>query len=186
MRSLADTPPSRHPARAITDAASRWWVAKLKPRQEKAFAADLLRNDIEYYLPMVTHVTRRRDNNKPRKSILPLFPGYISFAQDVPNNIFTGGRVAGIIEVHDQQRFVHELSQIYSALESGAVLEPLLDHFDPGMRVRVRSGALRGLEGTVARVRGENRLVLEVEPFGRAMVTVDSSLVEPISEQAWR
>lgn len=179
-RALSDTPPSRFPERPIAQAAARWWVAKLKARQEKAFAADLMQRGIEYYLPMVTVVTRRKDNNKPRKSILPLFPGYISFAQNTPQDIYRNGRVAGLIEIRHQARFIHELTQIYQAIESGAQLEPLTDSFEAGTYVRVRSGPMRGVEGQITHVRDQKRLVLEVEPFGRASMVIDSSMVEPL------
>jgi len=180
MKPLSENPPSRFPSRPIAEAPHPWWVAKLKPRQEKAFAFDLIHHGIEYYLPMYMKVTRRADNNKPRKSVLPLFPGYVSFAIPVPENIFSGGRVVNIIEIRNQSRFVHELTQVYLALEAGAKLEPLLERFETGMAVRVRSGPLRGVEGVIAQVRDARRLVLEVEPFGRAALTIDSSLVEPV------
>ena len=77
MRRMSDNPPSRYPERPIADAEQPWFVAHVKPRMEKAVADDCVRKAIEYYLPMVTKVTRRKDNNKPRKSVLPLFPGYI-------------------------------------------------------------------------------------------------------------
>ena len=78
MRNVTDNPPARFPDRPIGEAELPWFVAHVKPRQEKAAADDCLRLGVEYYLPMFTRVTRRRDNNKPRKSVLPLFPGYIS------------------------------------------------------------------------------------------------------------
>ena len=180
MKRIGDNPPTRFPARPITEAAFRWWVAKVKPRQEKACAADFLKHGIEYYLPMYTNVVRRRDNNKPRKSVLPLFPGYISFSQQVPENVYVAGRIVNIIEVRHQRRFIDQLTQIYLALEAGAKLEPLLESFEPGMGVSVRRGPLRGIRGTIARIQGEHRLVLSVEQFGRASLTIDSALVEPV------
>jgi transcription antitermination factor NusG len=180
MKRIAENPPTRFPARSVAEAEAPWWVAKVKPRQEKACAFDFARNDIEYYLPMFTKVTRRRDNNKPRKSIMPLFPGYIAFSQVVPQNVFSTGRVVEVIEVRHQKRFIEELSQIYVALEAGAVLEPVLGHFEPGATVRVRSGPLHGIVGMVTRLQGEHRLVLSVESFGRAALTIDTAMVEPL------
>lgn len=180
MRHLTDNPPTRFPDRPIDEAEFPWWVAKVKPRQEKAFAEDLLRAEVEYYLPLYTKVTRRRDNNKPRKSIVPLFPGYVSFAQRTPEHIYTGGRVVNIISIRHQKRFVHELTQIYQALEAGASLEPLMERYDPGAEVRVRSGPMRGVVGIITRVHNQTRLVLSVEPFGTASLSIDSAMVEPV------
>ncbi len=180
MKRISDNPPTRWPARPIADAEHPWWVAKVKPRQEKAFVLDLLEHEIEYYLPMYTKVVRRRDNNKPRKSVLPLFSGYVSFSQASPQNIYTRGRVVNIIEIRHQARFIQELTQIYQALEAGAPLEPVLESYEPGTEVRVRSGPLHGIRGVISRVHNESRLVLSVEPCGRAAVSIDSSLVEPV------
>jgi hypothetical protein len=75
MKRVDENPPTRHPAGPISESKEPWWVAKVKPRQEKAIAFDLIARSIDYYLPMFTKVVRRKDNNKPRKSILSLFPG---------------------------------------------------------------------------------------------------------------
>jgi hypothetical protein len=180
MKSVSDNPPARFPDRPVAEASFPWWVIKLKPRQEKAFAWDLYRDGVEYYLPMYTKVLRRPDNNKPRKSVMPLFAGYVSVSQPTPHGIFTKGRAVSVIEIRNQKRFVEQLSQIYQALEAGARLEPLLESYEPGTRVRVRSGPLLGVLGIVAQVRGESRLVLDVDPVGRASVSIDASLVEPV------
>ena len=46
MKRINENPPARFPARAITEAAAPWWVAKVKPRQEKAIAFDFIRNSV--------------------------------------------------------------------------------------------------------------------------------------------
>jgi len=97
MKRTGENPPIRYPDTPIDSAVNRWWVARVKPRMEKACALDFLEQKIEYFLPLYTKVTRRRDNNKPRKSVLPLFPGYICFAMAVPKDIYKTGRIATII-----------------------------------------------------------------------------------------
>jgi transcription antitermination factor NusG len=182
MKRVNENPPARFPARAITEAAAPWWVAKVKPRQEKAIAFDFIRNNVEYYLPLVTHVTRRRDNNKPRKSILPLFPGYISFcsSEHAAAGIYKTGRVVSIIAIKHQRRFTEELTQIYQALETGVALEPVTVSYPPGTAVSVVAGPLRGLKGIISRVHDSNRLVLSVNGLGQASMLIDASMVKPV------
>lgn len=181
MIRVNENPPARFPAGPIAMAQSPWWVAKVKPRQEKALAFDFMRNNIEYYLPLVTHVTRRRDNNKPRKSILPLFPGYISFCGQhrSAQGVYKTGRVVSIIPVKYQRRFIDELTQIYQAIETGAALEPVTVSYPQGTAVSVIAGPLRGLKGVIARVRDSDRLVLSVAGLGQASMYVDASMVKP-------
>jgi transcription termination/antitermination protein NusG len=182
MKRVNENPPARFPARAITEAEAPWWVAKVKPRQEKAIAFDFIRNNVEYYLPLVTHVTRRRDNNKPRKSILPLFPGYISFcgSEPVAAGIYKTGRVVSVIPIKHQRRFAEELTQIYQALETGVALEPVTVSYPPGTVVSVIAGPLRGLKGIIARVQDSDRLVLSVNGLGQASMLIDASMVKPV------
>jgi|WetSurMetagenome_2_1015567.scaffolds.fasta_scaffold00022_33 transcription antitermination factor NusG len=182
MKRISENPPPRFPDKPIDKAESPWWIAKVKPRQEKALAFDLIRGGVEYYLPMVVHVTRRKDNNKPRKSVLPLFAGYLSFCgnESTARSLYRTGRVASVISIKHQDRFVRELTQIYQALETGAVLAPLSVSYTPGEMVAVVSGPLRGLTGVIARIQDSDRLVLSVTGLGHASMSIDAAMVKPL------
>jgi transcription termination/antitermination protein NusG len=187
MKRVGENPPSRFPDRLISAAETPWWVAKIKPRQEKALAFDFIKNNIEYYLPLIVKVTRRKDNNKPRKSVLPLFPGYISFcSKDTPvRSVYRTGRVVSVISIKYQRRFIEELTQIYQAIETGVVLEPLAFSYPPGATVAVISGPLRGLRGVIARVNDSDRLVLSVSGLGQASMVIDAAMVKPVEDSSF-
>jgi len=186
MKRVDENPPARHPSRPITEAEAPWWVAKIKPRQEKAIASDFIEQTIEYYLPLFTKVTRRKDNNKPRKSVLPLFPGYVSFSADKRRlrDVLVTGRVVNIIEIRHQRRFIDELCQIYFALEHGIALEPFSEAYPEGTRVLVVSGPLKGIRGIIGKIHNNNKLILSVEGLGRAVVSVDQAQVKPDPQEA--
>ena len=183
MRRVPDNPDARFPDRPVAAAELPWFVAHVKARQEKALADDCRRLNVEYYLPLVHQVTRRRDNNKPRKSVLPLFPGYLSFtgAAETPTSLFATGRVAGIIEVRNQKKFVEELGQIQGLLGQGVSLEPCHIPFVQGEEVTIVGGPLRGVSGIIAHIRDHDRLIISVECMGRAMAAVDARLVKPLA-----
>ena len=185
MRKASDNPPARFPLRPIGEAEFPWFVAHVKPRQEKALADDCLRFSFEYYLPLFTRVTRRKDNNKPRKSVLPLFPGYVSVAgaKETARTLYATGRIAHIIEIKHQSKFIGELSQIFNLLEGGMALEPCLVPYRSGDEVVIRNGPFRGIRGVIVSVRNQNRLLLSVEGLGLAMTTVDSSAVAPVDDK---
>lgn len=182
MRRVNENPPARFPERPIGEAEGPWCVAHVKPRMEKALADDCVRLAVEYYLPMITKVTRRKDNNKPRKSLLPLFPGYLSFCgnKETFHTLYRTGRIATIIHIKHQKRFITELSQIYSLLEKGIPLEPCTMSISAGQRVRVEGGLLRGIRGIVVDVKSQRRLILSVEGLGQAIATIDAAMVKPI------
>jgi transcription termination/antitermination protein NusG len=185
MKRISENPPARFPQRSIHESEGVWWIAKVKSRQEKALAFDLIKENIEYYLPLYTKVTRRHDNNKPRKSILPLFAGYLSFCapRGMERATFATGRVVNLVEVRHQKHFKDELEQVYFALDLGMTLEPLepaVAGLAPGTLVSVQSGPLRGIHGSIIRLQNNHKLVLSVDGLGLAAVTVDATMVKPV------
>lgn len=174
------TPPSRFPDRPIESANERWWVAKVKPRQEKQLAFDFIKNGIEYYLPLYEKVTLRPGTNKKRISVVPLFPGYICFAQNTPRDIFITGRVVNIVEVKNQARFIKELSAILMAIEYGYQIQPVDKPVTVKARVEVISGALKGVQGIISSIKNEASLILEVSGLGAASIQMDISQVKII------
>lgn|SRR5512133_2473366 len=181
--SVEKIPPSRYPERPIDKAAFRWWIAKVKPRQEKQLAFDFIDNGVEYYLPIYKKITYRPGTNKKRIFDVPLFPGYICFAQDVPQKIFVTGRVVNLIEVKNQNKFVSELSAIYFALEHGICVEPLDNTFTIESQVEVVSGPLKGICGVVASIRNSRQLVIEVDSLGAAVIQIDMGDVRVASSK---
>ncbi len=183
MIPLSQNPPARYPQRPISESEFPWWVAKVKPRQEKALAHDLIKKEIEYYLPMCTKVTRRKDNNKPRKSIVCLFPGYVSFcaSKGAERSIYSTNRIVNLIEVRNQSHFKNELEQIYHAFDLGISVEPVIDeNLSAGKLVEVVSGPMRSLQGTIVKVHSGHKLILSVNVLGKAAVSIDASLVKPV------
>ena len=174
-------PPSRFPNTPIEQAKERWWIAKVKPRQEKQLAFDFLEFGIEYYLPLYEKLTIRPGTNKKRYFKVPLFPGYICFAQNVPQDIFKTGRVVNLIEIKNQNRFIKEISSIYMAFEHGLVVEPVTQPIAVHSQVEVTSGILKGIQGVVNSINDQLSLILEVDGLGSAAVHIDVSQVRVIA-----
>ena len=112
--------------------------------------------------------------------ILPLFSGYVFFCgnEDERSELWRTDRVANLIEVRDQQKFLKELQQIEQALQAGA---PLIPHkyVKIGQQCRVIAGPLLGLQGIVVSTRGAMRLVLQVDMLGQAAsVEIDIDMIE--------
>jgi len=176
---------ARYPDRPLDEAPQRWWIAKVKPRQEKCLAEDFMRAGIEYYLPLYKKNTPRPGTGSARIFFVPLFPGYISFSQDKPHDIFRTGRIVNIIEVRNQQRFIRELNQVYRALNAYAPLEPAVGALKEGAPVRILYGPFAGIEGMVSRDPSQsNKLVLSVECLGFAELTIERSWIVPKEEKS--
>ncbi len=173
-------PPSRFPNEPIEQAKERWWIAKVKPRQEKQLAFDFLENGVEYYLPLYPKLAIRPGTNKKRYFSVPLFPGYISFAQNVPEDIFRTGRVVNLIEIKNQIRFIKEISAVYMAFECGLTVEPVTQPVEVQSKVEVVSGVLKGIQGVVSSIKSQVSLILEVDGLGSAAVHVNATQIRLI------
>ena len=176
-----DNPPMLSPgAQSVTDLLGRWWVAHTKARFEKAFAWDLLRRSIGYFLPMVERV--RISGGRKRRVLAPLFPSYVFFCgtDEDRYTAMTTNRLCQTLDVPDEPGLVRELVAIEKALAGKAELDPY-PFAAVGRRCRVRAGLFRGLEGVVVRRNGTFRLVLEVSMLGQgAAMEIDADLLEPI------
>ncbi|HQL64221.1 MAG TPA: transcription termination/antitermination NusG family protein [bacterium] len=168
--------------RALEEDLGNWQVAYLKPRNEKAMAQDCEHLGIGYFLPLYRKTTRRRDNNKPRKSIVPLFPGYFPFVQPQAKRslIHSTDRVIHILNVIDQAQFVSDLRQVWCAVTSGVPILGVVP-LEAGDRVRVTQGPLEGLIGVVQEIRGQFRVFLSVEALRMAVhVELDRADLTPL------
>jgi hypothetical protein len=178
---LRDNPPSRFPEQSILDSQKTWWIAKVKSRQEKALARDLLDREMEYYIPYYTKTLSRTDSAAPRKSLLPLFPSYVPFAcEKDPWQLLKLGRISTILPVHAQMKFKTELNGIYMAYEKGISIVPApVQKYDIGQEVRVVAGPLSGITGKFVRMNNAEFLLVAVEGLGGACVAIDARNVIP-------
>lgn len=157
-----------------------WWVVYTKSRQEKVFSRQLAVKQVPHYLPLV----RKTYLSCGRKftAQVPLFPGYVFMFGSEQERVLslTTNRVSRIIGVSDPSRLRAELEQINRLIHSGAPLT-VEQRLAPGNRVRIRHGAMVGLEGTVLVRRGQTRLIVAVTLLQQGVsVEVDDFSLEPI------
>jgi transcription termination/antitermination protein NusG len=155
-----------------------WFVLRTKARQEKVLALDLKGRGIDNFLPLVTCI--KFYGGRRARVQLPLFPGYV-FLHGELDQAFEADRthrIAQIIRVPDQQRLDNELRNIHLAIGANASLDPYpLLH--AGVRVEVREGPFRGLQGLVEDRTRMDRLILRVDTLGQAVsLEIDAALLD--------
>ena len=164
-----------------SDGPMRWFCLHTKPRQEKAVARDLRAQQIAFYLPLATREDRTPAGRKIR-SIIPLFGGYLFLRGTDEDRVeaIRGNRLVRVLDVVDQGELVKDLQQIRRILNSGQAIEP--EPSAPvGSQVRITSGPLHGLVGTVVRRGSDDRFVATVKTLGvGASVTLRDWQVEPL------
>lgn len=161
-----------------------WYALLTRARHEKFVAQKLLERGITSFVPLVKEV--RHWSDRRRSLELPLFNCYV-FAQLTPTS---QGRLAAL-------RIDGVFRLVGARAEGTAIPDEQIDavkrlvegclpwHSHPflkiGQRVRIRSGALEGVEGILLSRSGESTLVVSIEAIQRSLaIRIDGYRIEPI------
>jgi transcription antitermination factor NusG len=148
---------------AGADVGQACWVAFYTlARREKDLMRRLEPLGVPFYAPLV----RRRLHSaggRTRTSYVPLFPGYVFARVDDEQRraALATNTISRWLSVPDEQMLEQDLRTVKRLIETDLPLTPEA-RLEAGQPVRVRSGPLSGMEGTVVSRRGEQRLVVAV------------------------
>jgi len=166
----------------LPEAPSRWFAVQTRPRHEKKVNSGLRENGIHSFLPL--HRERRRWSDRHKWVDLPLFSQYV-FARFVPGaEVRTRVlRTVGVIRLAGAPGYGtpvpdEQMKSLQAIVEQRI---PLVPHWyvNVGERIRVRGGALNGLEGVLVAIKDDRRLVVSVELIRRAVaIQLDGFEVE--------
>ena len=149
-----------------------WYTVWSRSRHEKMVACALTNVRVTTFLPLVTEMHRWSDR---RKSVdVPLFPGYV-FVQ-IPNSPEARLRVlktSGVVQfVGNRQGAVpiddKEISDVRTVSQQRINCGPY-PFLQVGQRVRIRSGALAGIEGVLVSHDSASKLVISIQLIQRSL-----------------
>jgi transcription antitermination factor NusG len=155
---------------SISNEIRSWYAVYTASNHEKRVAQHLQMKEIETFLPLYS-VTKRWKNRTTVKVELPLFSGYV-FARIAPRESIKVLETPMVYSIVGNRR---ELSPLPDAEIEGlrAGLQGRQAHPFPyvkvGNRVRIRSGALAGMEGIVVRTYGSLSVVLSVDMIQKSI-----------------
>jgi transcription antitermination factor NusG len=158
-----------------------WYVAHTRPRCEKKLAQYCRREGLNVTLPLYKSVK----NYEGRTAVFekPLFPNYLflQLQEHEKKKVYQNDYLSSLLNVPDQQTFQAQLEAILAALDSEYEM-CAMPHISEGKRVRIKNGALRGLEGFVEDRQGKWLVLLRLDFIGRAAgVRVDANDLELLS-----
>ena len=174
--------PDAAPASHGSPLNAQWYAIWTRSRHEQVVREQLVKKQIDAFLPTVTRWSRWKDRKK--KIDWPLFPGYCFAKFDVEDVLpvlkCTG--VVNIVSFEGKPAPIPEYELDSIRLLVGSELQ-----YDPcplvreGMMVEVVHGPLRGVVGRLIRKDPSRaRLVLSVDLIGQAVsVDVDAADVRP-------
>ena len=162
----------------------QWYAVHTRSRHEKLVVDQLDRRGIKTFLPLISEVHRWSDRRKVVQ--LPLFSCYafvhMQLEPKLWYQVMQSNGVLSFVGVRGQGIPIPE-RQIESlrALLSSDVPYELCPFLEVGQRVRIRGGALEGIEGLLTARNGDRTLVISVEPIQRSIaVRIDQYQVEAI------
>ena len=150
-----------------------------KSNHEKIASTMLEAKGFRQYLPL--YRVRRKWSDRIVEATLPLFPGYVfcQFVGTVRTPVVSTPGVVSIVGFGGIPAPIpeHEIRAVENILLSGLAAEPC-PFIREGQRVRVKSGALQGLEGLLVKKKSACRVVVSVEMLQRSIaVEVDPESV---------
>lgn len=166
-----------------TNRDSRCWYAVFTvPQNEKSVAKHLQLREVEHFLPTYEEV--RTWKNKQRvKLVLPLFPTYV-FARISPAERAKVLGSPGVLRIVGNSREPIPLPdgeiELLRSDFCRSRAEPYRD-LVVGEKVRVRSGLMRGIEGTLVRKNNGSRFVISLGLINlHAAIELSAQELEPL------
>jgi transcription antitermination factor NusG len=152
--------------------AAEWYAIRTRPRHEKVVKYSLESAGIEAFLPVCPQIRCWSDRRKVVE--FPLFPGYLfartTWSIQARVRVFQTNGVIAFVGPRNEATPIPE-PQIEAVRSLTGLEVPCSPHpyLAVGQRVRIRNGALQGLEGILVRVAGDHSLVVSVDMIHRSI-----------------
>jgi transcriptional antiterminator RfaH len=142
-------------------------VIYTRSRREKKVARICNDTEIKYYLPLESRM--KVYGRKKVCTTLPLFSGYLFVFADEKEQyeLLLTHHISQILKVSNQYELIEDLEKIYVAESCETNLIPCELKIE-GRSARIDTGPMRGLEGVISRIKGQDRIILNVNFINRA------------------
>jgi transcription antitermination factor NusG len=143
---------------------NEWFAVYTRPRHEKKVAQQLSNKGIEVFLPLRAVISNWKDRRKEVQ--FPLFTGYV-FVHIFLEDRLSVLRIPGVVQFVASEGKpvaipVSQIDAVRQLVNSGLKYDPY-PYVKEGMRVTIRNGPLKGVEGLVLAKRKKHILVLSVD-----------------------
>jgi len=149
-----------------------WYALHCRPRHEKFVSNSLVERGVETFLPTITEIHRWSDRKKSVQ--VPLFSCYV-FAKFAPHRtdrlrVLRVGGVLGLVGSQGEGAVIpnEQIDAVRTLVEGNVPWSPY-PFLKIGQRVRIRGGALEGLEGILVSRNGNHTLVISVDTIQRSL-----------------
>ena len=149
-----------------------WYALYVKSRTEKKVAVELEGTGIDFYLPLEKRIRQWSDRKKWVE--VPLFRSYI-FVYITQKEYYKVLQTQGVMKfISFEGKAVPVPQQQIDAVKIYLTeMDPLLQEDQPweeGKEVEVMAGKLTGLKGILIQAKGKNRVRVEIDVVGSAII----------------
>lgn len=158
-----------------------WYALHVRSQHEKMVFAQLDAKRYETFLPLYS--ARHRWSDRWKTVSLPLFPGYVFCRFDARqrSSIMTTSGVIDLVRTGSQPAPIEssEIESVRAVVASKLAAEPF-GSLVKGQSVKLVSGPLTGVTGTLMEIREDFRFVVSVQLLNRSVsVEIDQDWVAP-------
>ena len=172
------------PNGSATGEKRHWYALHTRARHEKAIERRLRDQGIETYVPTTMEVHHWSDRQK--KVEIPLFSCYVfirsTLSAEDRTQVYRIESVHGFVNARGSSLAIPD-GEIESIRRVLAQIAPWRSYpfLKIGQRVRVRGGAMEGVEGVLLSENGDHSLVISVSAIQRSIaLRIDGYDVEPV------
>jgi transcription antitermination factor NusG len=162
---------------------TNWYALQTRARHEKVVAHKLRQQGLNIFLPTLTEIHRWSDRRKVVE--VPLFSCYLFanlvLCDELRSRVCRVDGVLNFVGVHGQGISIPD-EQIESirTLTTQQLACSAYPFLKVGQRVRIRGGALDGVEGILQSHKGDRTLVVSVDAIQRSLaVRIEGYDIEP-------
>jgi transcription antitermination factor NusG len=168
MRDHPSAAPVEAGQRYASTAQHRWCAVYVIARHEKVIADQMTRRSVESFLPLYRSVRNWKDRRV--QVDWPLFPSYLFIRISLHERV-RALQVPGVVHIVSFQGMPvtvpeEQIESLRTALKLRRS-EPY-PYLAAGQRIRIKAGALQGLEGIVVRQNSQTRIVVSIDFIQRS------------------
>ena len=172
------------PSQWIAQEELRWYALHTRARHEKAIERRLRDQGMETFVPTTIQVHRWSDRKKKVELATAILEslGYCALSAADRTRVYRVESVHGFVGVRGASLPIPD-EQIESIRKVLAQSTPWRSYpfLKAGQRVRIRGGAMDGVEGVFLSENGDHSLIISVDAIQRSMaVRIDGYDVEPV------
>lgn len=164
----------------VSDSNLKWYPVYTQPRAEKKAYSALIDKGIEAYLPLHRRLKQWSDRKKWVEE--PLIKSYVFvriadnaqtevlMTKGIARFIYFSGRITAMPD-----RQINELKLL---MASSLDIEVTEEDLQPGEKIKIKAGPLKGIAGEIIAYRSQKQLLLRLENLGCSIiVNVAASLI---------